>query len=42
VDQNSVVFWVLPWKFLLLMLGGLFLILFLIRSFFRKFEFKKR
>jgi hypothetical protein len=42
IDESSVVFWVIPWKFLLLILGGLFMTLFLIRSFFRKFEFKRK
>lgn len=42
VDELSVAFWVLPWK----LVGGLFLVLFIIlfsiRAFFRKFEFKRK
>jgi len=42
VDEVSVVFWVLPWK----MVGGIFLVLFIIiftvRAFFRTFEFKRK
>ncbi len=42
VDEVSVSFWVLPWK----IIGGAFLVIFLIifgiRSFSRKFEFKRR
>lgn len=42
VDEVSATFWVLPWK----MVGGMFLILFIIifsfRAFFSKFEFKRK
>ena len=42
VDEVSVVFWVLPWK----IVGGTFLVIFIIifsiRAFFRKFEFKRK
>jgi len=42
VDEVSVVFWVLPWK----IVGGVFLVVFIIlfsiRAFFRKFEFKRK
>ncbi len=42
VDEQSVVFWVLPWK----IVGGVFLVLFIIifsiRFFFRTFEFKRK
>ena len=42
VDEVSVSFWVLPWK----TVGGIFLVVFLVifavRVFFRKFEFKRK
>jgi len=42
VDEVTVSFWVLPWK----IVGGVFLVLFIIifsmRAFFRKFEFKRK
>jgi hypothetical protein len=42
VDEVSVSFWVLPWK----VIGGAFLIIFLtifgIRTFLKRFEFKRR
>ena len=42
VDEQSVVFWVLPWK----VLGGIFVVVFIIlfglRLFFRTFEFKRK
>jgi hypothetical protein len=42
IDEVSVSFWVLPWK----IVGGTFLILFIIlfgfRAFFRTFEFKRK
>jgi hypothetical protein len=42
IDTKSFSFWVLPWK---LLLGGfalIFIVLFLIRAFFRTFEFKRK
>ena len=42
IDTQSVTFWVLPWKIVLGALAGIFLILFLIRSFFKNFEFKRK
>jgi len=42
IDEVSVSFWVLPWK----IVGGIFLVLFIIifsmKAFFRKFEFKRK
>jgi len=42
IDEVSVSFWVLPWK----IVGGIFLVLFVIlfglRMFFRRFEFKRK
>ncbi len=40
LDEATVTFWIIPWKLILPALGGVFIILFLIRAFFRKFEFK--
>jgi len=40
VDEMSVTFWVIPWKIVVAALTVLFIIFFLIRGFFRKFEFK--
>lgn len=42
IDELTYTFWVLPWKPLLLGFLGLFFILFMIRTFFRKFEFKRK
>ncbi len=42
IDEVSVTFWVLPWK----IVGGIFLVIFIIlfsfRAFFRRFEFKRK
>lgn len=42
IDEMSVTFWVIPWKYLVAGIGFLFIILFLFRSFFRRFEFKRK
>jgi len=42
IDELSFAFWVLPWKILLVGFGALFIVLFLIRTFFRSFEFKRK
>jgi hypothetical protein len=42
IDTLSVSFWVLPWKLVTGAFGILFFTLFLIRLFFRTFEFKRR
>jgi hypothetical protein len=42
VDEVSTSFWVLPWKIVAGAFAVIFIIIFGIRTFFRKFEFKKR
>lgn len=42
IDTRSVVFWVLPWRFLLIVAVSICLITFLLRLFFKTFEFKRR
>lgn len=42
IDELTVSFWVLPWKIVLGTFFGLFTIIFLIRAFFRTFEFKRK
>ena len=42
VDTASFTFWVLPWKYLTLGFGVIFVVLFLIRTFLRTFEFKRK
>lgn len=42
IDSMSYSFWVLPWKLLLAGFGVVFIVLFLIRAFFRTFEFKRK
>ncbi len=42
VDTASWTFWVLPWKILLGGFAVIFFVLFLIRAFFRTFEFKRK
>lgn len=42
VDEVSVSFWVLPWKIVATVFFVLFIIIFGIRVFFRKFEFKRK
>lgn len=42
VDESSFTFWVLPWKIMLATFALLFVIFFIIRAFFRNFEFKRK
>lgn len=42
VDTQSVVFWVLPWRFLAIIAASVFVIAFLVRLFFKTFEFKRK
>jgi hypothetical protein len=42
IDTESFTFWVLPWKPLALGFAALFVILFIIRGFFKTFEFKRK
>jgi hypothetical protein len=42
VDTASFTFWVLPWKLVTTGFVAIFLTLFLIRAFFKKFEFKRK
>lgn len=42
VDEVSTTFWVLPWKIVLGTFGALFIIIFVLRTFFRTFEFKRK
>lgn len=42
VDEVSVSFWVLPWKIVGGIFIGLFILIFVIRAFFRTFEFKRK
>ncbi len=42
VDERSFTFWVLPWKPITLGFVTVFVVVFMIRAFFRKFEFKKK
>jgi len=42
VDEKSFVFWVIPWKLVVLVFGGLFLFFLLLRFLFSKFEFKRK
>ena len=42
IDEKSFTFWVLPWKPVTGAFAGLFVIVFLIRAFFRRFEFKRK
>ncbi len=42
IDTAEYSFWVLPWKFLLAGFGALFVVIFIIRAFFRTFEFKRK
>lgn len=42
IDELSFTFWVLPWKPVVGAFAGLFVVLFLIRAFFRRFEFKRK
>lgn len=42
IDTMEYTFWIVPWKSLLVAFGGVFVILFLLRLFFRTFEFKRK
>ncbi len=42
VDEMSYSFWILPWKPLVSVFVILFLVIFSVRAFFRKFEFKRK
>ena len=42
VDTMEVTFWVLPWKLALAAFGGLFIFFYLVRLFFKRFEFKRK
>ena len=42
IDEMSYSFWVLPWKPIALGFAGLFIIIFIIKSFFKRFEFKRK
>ncbi len=42
IDTMSFTFWVLPWKIVLAAFALVFVIVFIIRAFFRNFEFKKK
>lgn len=42
VDEMKYTFWVLPWKPITSAFVGLYLFFFIIRAFFRKFEFKRK
>jgi hypothetical protein len=42
IDELSYSFWVLPWKLVLGAFAALFIVFFLIRSFFKNFEFKRK
>lgn len=42
IDVQSVTFWVLPWKLIAMVFGGLFLVFFLIRFVAKNFEFKRK
>jgi hypothetical protein len=42
VDERTVAFWVLPWKVVSGIFVGVFMIVFILRLFFRTFEFKRK
>ncbi|MFT5036704.1 MAG: hypothetical protein ACI9VM_000267 [Candidatus Azotimanducaceae bacterium] len=42
VDEQTITFWVIPWKIVLGGLAVLFVLFFITRGFFRKFEFKRK
>jgi hypothetical protein len=42
IDEAQYTFWVLPWKPIAGAFAGLFIVIFLIRSFLKRFEFKRR
>ena len=42
IDEQSYTFWVLPWKPIATGFAVIFLVLFILRAFFKKFEFKRK
>lgn len=42
IDQTSVTFWVIPWKIVVGVFVVMYCVFFLIRGFFRRFEFKRK
>lgn len=42
IDQKQIEFWVIPWKLVLAGMAGLFLVIFLLRLLFTKFEIRKK
>jgi hypothetical protein len=42
IDTASMYIWVVPWQFLLIAFGALFVFIFVIRWFFSRFEFKRK
>ncbi|MCU0678058.1 MAG: hypothetical protein MUF19_00520 [Candidatus Pacebacteria bacterium] len=42
IDTASVYIWVIPWQFLALTFGTLFVLIFVVRWFFSRFEFKRK
>lgn len=42
IDTMSVTFWVLPWKLMVSVFAGIFLLVWLLRTFFKKFEFRRK
>jgi len=42
IDQKQIEFWVIPWKLVLAGIAGLFLIIFLLRMLFTKFEIRRK
>lgn len=42
IDEKSITFWVLPWKPIMLGILGCFVVVLLIRLFFKRFEFKRK
>ncbi len=42
IDESQISFWVIPWKLVSLAFAALVLLLWLLRNFFKKFEFKRK
>ncbi len=42
IDEKTFTFWVLPWKPIAVGFVGIFIVLFIIRAFFKNFEFKRK
>lgn len=42
VDEQSITFWVIPWKVTLITFAGLFVVFLLLRFLFKSFEFRRR